>query len=49
MTTCYFLDDNRDNKNNGKNGRNAWMSQVTYNWDNKITVVNPATGLNLFL
>ena len=32
--------DNRDNKNNGKNGRNGLCHEVTYNKDNKITVVN---------
>ena len=38
---CVFcLDDNRDNSDNGKNGRNALCHEVTYNWDNKITVAN---------
>ena len=37
--TTYFYD-NTDNRNNGKNGRNALCHKVTYNWDNKITVVN---------
>ncbi len=31
--------DNRDNKNNGKNGRNVGCHEVTYNKDNKITVI----------
>ena len=30
--------DNRDNRNNKKNGRNCGCHEVTYNWDNKITV-----------
>ena len=32
--------DNRDNNDNGKNGRNGRCHEVTYNRDNKITVVN---------
>ena len=32
--------DNRDNGNNRKNGRNGGCHEVTYNKDNKITVVN---------
>ena len=35
-----FFNDNRDNRNNGKNGRNCGCHEVTYNRDNKITVVN---------
>ena len=31
--------DNRDNGNNRKNGRNGGCHEVTYNKDNKITVV----------
>ncbi len=27
-----------DNNDNGKNGRNTLCHEVTYNWDNKITV-----------
>ena len=37
--TTYFYD-NTDNNDNGKNGRNALCHKVTYNRDNKITVVN---------
>ena len=32
--------DNGDNNDNGKNGRNGLCHEVTYNKDNKITVVN---------
>ena len=32
--------DNRDNNDSGKNGRNGRCHEVTYNRDNKITVVN---------
>ena len=32
--------DNRDNGNNRKNGRNGGCHEVTYNKDNKITVIN---------
>ena len=35
----YFYD-NRDNNDNGKDGRNGGCHEVTYNRDNKITVVN---------
>ena len=31
--------DNRDNKNNGKNRRNCGCHEVTYNKDNKITMI----------
>ena len=31
---------NRDNNDNGKDGRNGGCHEVTYNRDNKITVVN---------
>ena len=31
---------NRDNNDNEKNGAQRWMHKVTYNRDNKITVVN---------
>ena len=34
------FNDNRDNGNNRKNGRNGGCHEVTYNKDNKITVVN---------
>ena len=36
----FVFYDNRDNNDNGMNGRNALCHEVTYNWDNKITVVN---------
>ena len=39
-TTDFIFYDNRDNRNNGKNGRNCGCHEVTYNRDNKITVVN---------
>ena len=35
-----FFNDNRDNSDNGKNWRNGLCHEVTYNWDNKITVAN---------
>ena len=35
----YFYD-NRDNNDNGKDGRNGGCHEVTYNRDNKITVIN---------
>ena len=35
-----IFNDNRDNSDNGKNGRNVLCHEVTYNWDNKITVAN---------
>ena len=35
-----FFNDNRDNSDNGKKGRNALCHEVTYNWDNEITVAN---------
>ena len=31
--------DNRDNKDNGKNRRNCGCHEVTYNKDNKITMI----------
>ena len=37
--------DNRDNIDNGKNGRNGICHEVTYNWDNKISVVNLVSSL----
>ena len=37
-TTMFVFKDNRDNRNNKKNGRNCGCHEVTYNWDNKITV-----------
>ena len=39
FTPMVFYD-NRDNGNNRKNGRNGLCHEVTYNKDNKITVVN---------
>ena len=33
-----FFNDNSDNSDNGKNWRNTLCHEVTYNWDNKITV-----------
>ena len=39
-----ILEDNRDN---GKNGRNGLCHEVTYNRDNKITVVNSFFLVNL--
>ena len=44
---CVFFNDNRDNRNNGKNGRNCGWHEVTYNRDNKITVVNSISSSNL--
>ena len=39
-TTDFIFYDNRDNNDNGKNGRNCGCHEMTYNRDNKITVVN---------
>ena len=46
----YFLvnrrvssNDNRDNRNNSANGCNSLCLEVTYYWDNKITIVNSLT------
>ena len=40
QTGGRFFYDNRDNNDNGMNGRNGSSHLVTYNRDNKITVVN---------
>ena len=41
LVNCrVFFNDNSDNSDNGKNERNTLCHEVTYNWDNEITVAN---------